>query len=197
MTDFRRALVLAMALSSCSLPPEPPPPTLELPALAASAEDLSTWWQRFGDAKLEALITRVLEQNRDLVVAAARVDEAIALQRIAGDLLPDANFNIGAGRSQTSDVNAFPRFPGIDRRNYAHSISFDVTWEVDLWGRVRSAGRAAENDLIANREALHGLRSALAAQAAQAYVRLVAIDAACQRHDAFAAAAPARQKDAE
>lgn len=177
MRDPRRFLVLAFALSACSLPPEPPPPALEMPPLDASNQDLTTWWQRFGDAKLEALIARVLQQNPDLTVAAARVEEAIALQRIAGDLLPDANVNVGAGRSQTSDVNAFPRFPGIDRRNYAHSISFDVTWEVDLWGRVRSAGRAAENDLRANREALHGLQSALAAQTAQTYIRLVAIDA--------------------
>ena len=172
----RPAVLLLLATTGCSLPPEPPPPALELPPLEGAGEDLTTWWTRFSDPQLDALLARVLDHNPDLAIAAARVDESAALLRIVDDSIPDATLRAGVGRSQTSDVNAFPRFAGIDRRNMAHNINIDVAWEADLWGRVRAANRAAAADLLADQEAANALRSSLAAIAAQTYFRLVATD---------------------
>ncbi len=173
----RATLLSALLLTAaCGTARYEPPPTLDLPASDVPAEDLAAWWSRFGDQDLDALIVRVLEHNRDLAAASARVLEAAALVRNADDLLPVANLNASAGRNQSSDRNAFPRFAGIDRRNSAHSIGLDVTWELDLWGRIRAGSDAATADLLAKRENLHGVRAALAAQAAQSYFRLVAID---------------------
>ncbi len=175
MRDLRPA-VLVLLLAGCGAAPRPRPPELELPPTIIAAEDLSTWWARFGDPPLAALIGRVLDHNSDLTAAAARVTEAAALVRNADDLLPEIDFRASAGRNQTSDRNAFPRFAGIDRRNPAHSVGIDVAWELDLWGRIRAGSDAALADLLRQRENLRGLRAALAAQAAQSYVRLVALD---------------------
>ncbi|MGE3171388.1 MAG: efflux transporter outer membrane subunit [Planctomycetota bacterium] len=174
MRDPRLAL-LAL-LTACAAPHYAPPPAIELPPLGAAAEDLSAWWARFGDARLSARIARALEHNQDLRAAAARTAEAAALVRTVDDLLPDANLSARAGRDQTSDRNAFPRFAGIDRRNSAHRVALDVTWELDLWGRIRAGNDAALADLLQTRELQHDLRAALAAQTAQAYFRLVALD---------------------
>lgn len=172
-----RVLVLpTLWLAACGTARYEPPPTLELPATEVAAEDLSAWWERFGDRDLDALLVRVLEHNTDLAAAAARVLEAAALVRNADDLLPVVNLSARAGRDQTSDRNAFPRFAGIDRRNSAHSVGLDVTWELDLWGRIRAGSDAALADLQQQREYLHDARAALTAQAAQSYFRLVAID---------------------
>lgn len=163
-------------LAACGTAKYEPPPTLELPTEHVAADDLATWWARFEDPRLDALIGRALAHNQDLAAASARVLEAAALVRDADDLLPYANLGANAGRTQTSDRNAFPRFAGIDRRNSAHAIGLDVTWELDLWGRIRAGSDAALADLLQRTELLHGARAALAAQTAQAYFRLVAVD---------------------
>ena len=172
----RAVSALGLLLAACLSPSDASPPALELPASSAPAEDLATWWTRFQDPQLDALIAHALEHNQDLAIAAARVLEAAALVRNADDWLPDANFSASAGRNETSDKNAFPRFAGIDRDNSAHAASVDITWELDLWGRIRAAHDAALADLLQNRENLHGARAAIAAQTAQSYFRLVAID---------------------
>ncbi len=165
-----------LLLAACAATEPVAPPKLELPPAATPAEDLRQWWSRFADSKLDTLIARVLEHNRDLAAASARVLEAAALVRNADDLLPDANLRASAGKNQTSDRNAFPRFAGIDRRNSAHSIGLDVTWELDLWGRVRAGNDAATADLLRQQENLHALQSSLAAQTAQTWCRLLAVD---------------------
>lgn len=168
--------LFAVVLAGCSGAPDAPVPKLELPADAAEAEDLATWWHRFADPQLDELIARVLTYNQDLHVAVARVDESAALLRAADDLLPEGGVRASVGRNQTSDRNAFPRFAGIDRRNSAHAISLDVLWEADLWGRIRAGQRASLAELQRDVQAMHALRAALTSQAAQSYFRLVAMD---------------------
>ena len=176
MRDRIVTTLFAALLAACSSGPDAPLPALELPHDSVDAEDLTAWWTRFHDPRLDALIARVLEHNHDLQIAAARVDEAAALLRSADDLMPEATLRAGVARNQTSDKNAFPRFPGIDRRNFGHTIGIEVLWEADLWGRIRAGQRASLAEMLRNVHAMHGLRSALLAQAAQSYFRLVAID---------------------
>jgi multidrug efflux system outer membrane protein len=179
MPHAHRAALVAMATlaAACSIGTDTPPPALQLPPANASPDlDLTTWWTRFGDERLDALVARALAHNPDLLVARARVDEAEALTRSADDLLPLVDLRAGFGRSQTSDRSAFPRFDIVDRRNFTHSIGLDLAYEVDLWGRIRAGDRAALADLAADREAMHAVRAAVAARTAQAFFRLVALD---------------------
>lgn len=179
MADSRTRALFFVVLSAaaCGTAPKVALPPIELPQLdAANHPDLSLWWTAFGDARLRELVERTLANNTELVAAAARVEESAALVRNADDLLPLANVRAGVGRSQTSDRSAFPRFSGIDRRNNTFSVGLDVTYELDLWGRVRAGDRAVLADLAAQSETALTLASSLAAQTAQSYYRLVAID---------------------
>ncbi|MBL8728369.1 MAG: efflux transporter outer membrane subunit [Planctomycetes bacterium] len=171
------AFALAALLAACSVGSDAPPPTFELPAATADVPlDLSHWWTRFDDPRLDDLIDRALANNQDLRAAQARVDEAAALARNVDDLLPLVDLRAGFGRSQTSDRSAFPRFPIVNRRNYTHSIGLDLAYEVDLWGRIRAGDRAALADLAADREALHAVQAGIAARTVEAWFRLVALD---------------------
>ncbi len=170
-------LATAALTAACSVGSDAPPPQFELPPASDAAPiDLSTWWTSFGDPDLERMIHRALQDNQDLRAAQARVDETEAIARTVDDLLPLVDLRAGAGRSQTSDRSAFPRFPIVDRRNYTHSIGLDLAYEVDLWGRIRAGDRAALADLAADRETLHAVQATVAARTAQAYFRLIALD---------------------
>lgn len=180
MIRFRTsALLLAAAMfaAACSVGTDAPPPVFDLPpATAAAPVDLSIWWTRFHDERLDELIGRALANNQDLRLAQARVDEAGALARNVDDLLPLVDLRAGFGRSQTSDRSAFPRFSVVNRRNYTHSLGLDLAYEVDLWGRIRAGDRAALADLAADREALHAVQASVVAHTAEAWFRLVALD---------------------
>ncbi|MDQ8020590.1 MAG: efflux transporter outer membrane subunit [Moraxellaceae bacterium] len=172
------ALPLALLLSACASTyklAEVPKLALPEQATAAPATDLSRWWQRFDDPALTALIERSLQHNTDLRVAVARVDEAAALLRYArGAAAPSLDVTANASRSRVSAAGAQQQPPPHVSNSF--DLGLEVAYEVDLWGRVRNANSAALARLVADREAANALRSALAAQVAQTYFNLRALD---------------------
>ncbi|MEC5397888.1 efflux transporter outer membrane subunit [Uliginosibacterium sp. H1] len=174
------ALPLVVLLSACATtyqPAEVPKLALPEPATAAAATDLSRWWQRFDDPALTALIERALQHNTDLRMAVARVDEAAAQLRFArGDQWPDMNVSATAARERASAAGVMSRPSGTPYLSNNYDVSLNVAYEVDLWGRVRNASNAALSRLVADREAVNALRSALAAQVARTYFNLRALD---------------------
>src|SRR5262245_13957063 len=75
-------LAVALLVSACAVPERlpPEPPTLELPAGAATNVTITPdWWRRFGDPQIDALVDEALAHNRDLARAMARIDESRAL----------------------------------------------------------------------------------------------------------------------
>ena len=180
----------ALLAASCASAPKPtlesagvtPPPAFEQ---AAPADDpVGEWLTSFGEPGLEAAVLSALEGNQDLRAAAARVDQAAAQARIAGaDLYPQ----VSAGARSTRQKQRFIGFPipgsGGDEPpsslSTSYGVSLDVSWEADLWGRIRAGRRAAEADLLAAREELEAARLSLAAQTAKAW--LAATEARLQR----------------
>lgn len=139
------------------------------------------WVEKFGDAQLESLVAEALERNKDLKIAAARVAAAAANTRIAGaDLYPQAQGLFRGSRQKRSfigfplggsaDPGATAGTPGADpsaasssdaspilaSQNNEFGLSLDVSWEIDLWGRIR-AGRGA---FLAEQEATEADRAA-------------------------------------
>jgi multidrug efflux system outer membrane protein len=171
------SLLVAAVLAACAGTPVADKPALDLPqATGATSEDLSQWWLRYDDPALTALIERALTHNADLKAAVARVDEAAALLSVArGDMLPSLDLNVGANRSQATKQSAIPRPANAYIANdYQAGIS--VAYELDLWGRVRNADKAAMAQLLASREAMSAFRSSLAAEVARSYFTLLATD---------------------
>ncbi len=94
------------------------------------------WIDSFNDPALTELVEEAQAKNRDLAAAAANVDRAWALARQAGAALgPDIAVAAGAGRSGAAD-SSLP-----DRTNL--SLGVQVSWEADLWGRLRAGQREA------------------------------------------------------
>ncbi|TDI82180.1 MAG: efflux transporter outer membrane subunit [Caldithrix sp.] len=115
----------------------------------------SGWLKTFADPKLDKLVDEVIEKNFDLQIAAAKVDQAIASARIAGaDLRPAVNLGLDSGLSKDmSTVGA----------------SLDVSWELDVWGRIRAGHDAATDELVATKLDYAFAKMSLAAQTAKAY----------------------------
>src|SRR5207247_2307553 len=111
---------------------------------------LATWWRGFNDAKLDGLVERAITNNHDLRIATANLKEARALRRLTTlDLAPTVQANAGYANSLLSKAAAPPGTPRDAREGEIYDASFDATWELDLFGRVRRSVQAANAGLAA------------------------------------------------
>lgn len=139
----------------------------------AAIDPDSRWWNSFQDARLDLLVEDALSRNHDLQAAAARVDAAAAQARIAGaDLYPQ----IGAGINATSGKNNLFGIPIPGNEGEVLAIktstfgaSLNLSWEVDLWGRLRAQRDAATSQVSASAADYAGARLSLAGQTAKAW----------------------------
>ena len=164
------ASLLASLLAGCVVGPTPVAPPIEqlgAPPEFANAgavqsepatEDLSAWWSSFDDATLSEFVTRALDANADLEVAAARVRQARAgLQVTSAALWP----SLGFGVSVTEREGA---------ADTLYDAGLDAAYEVDLFGGVRRAVTASRADLAATEATRQGTRITVAAEVALNYV---------------------------
>jgi NodT family efflux transporter outer membrane factor (OMF) lipoprotein len=176
------ALVALGGLIACT--PDAPPATspeigVELPATWGAAPEAAPepvgerWWEDFGAAELTRTIDRALEHNTDLLVAAARVDQAAAQARIAGaDLKPQIGAGLAGSRSKRNFVG-FP-IPGSEDEVLStvssnFGVSVDLSWEVDLWGRLSAQARQGMSAFQASRADFDAARLSIAGQTAKAW----------------------------
>jgi multidrug efflux system outer membrane protein len=178
---MRRILLSSLALlSACATPPPAQQAKVELPAAWREtaprfAED-GRWWRIYEDAELDELVDEALARNTDLVVAAARVDEArAAVADATGAQMPVVDARFGAQRQRNSSRTA-TAFTGIPLEYNDYRAALNVSWEVDLFGRLRSAASAAQADFQASEAARDGVKLVLAAQVAKSYFALRALD---------------------
>ncbi|MGE3161587.1 MAG: efflux transporter outer membrane subunit [Burkholderiales bacterium] len=177
---LRRA-ALVVLLTGCAVQPDYERPALELPdAWQASAPRPAAgepWWRVYGDPVLERLVDEALASNSDVLVAAARVDEARALLGEARSALrPTVGANASAGRSRASAATGLLP-PGVDRERDNYRATLDVSYEIDIFGRLRASSEAAAADLAASEAVRDAVRLALTSRVASAYYGLIALDA--------------------
>ena len=163
--------VLALVLlPGCSTPPpiatssSPVPPAWSFDAGAgAHSKPMSNtaWWRDFGNSELDALVESALLANRDLRMAAARVEQARALVRTAdADHYPQ--LNVGAGLRRGRDSAADPK------ATLARG-GFQASWEPDFFGDKGLASLAADRDFESAELARQAMRVAIAAEVMTAY----------------------------
>jgi multidrug efflux system outer membrane protein len=141
--------------------------------------EISQWWTRFNDPKLNELVEVVLIENYDLKAAATRLDAAAVLARIAGaDLYPQVGANMSAARQKRNFVG----FPFAGSGNGVQSfttnlfgLSLNVSWEIDLWGRIRAAKSAAVSDFQATEADLSGYALSFIGQTVKAWFAAIEI----------------------
>ncbi len=172
--------LLALGCAIAHRAPEPalPPVPQTWAAPAPSPGDAlePTWWLAFGDARLDALVREALEHNRDLAAAAARLEQAAELARIAGAVrLPQLEAALSGLRRKQNFIG-FP-IPGAERRVLSTTfttlgVSLATNWEADLWGRLRAGARAALADWAAADAEVAAARLSVAGQVAKAWFGL-------------------------
>ncbi len=178
-----RLLATAALLSACGgleappmTTPEPPPPATWSAPSANHPLAVDSWWKSFSDPHLDSLILEALANNHDLAAAAAAVDAALARARIAGaDLRPQLSAGINGARRQQVFVGL--PIPGgeaaLKSLSTAWGVSLDISWEADLWGRLRAGQQAATGDALASAEDLAAARLSLSGQTAKAWFAVV------------------------
>ena len=182
---MNRALALAALLAAtagCAVGPEYHRPEVPLPQAnryadvddkvpEASLGDLA-WWEAFRDPALQGLIREAQAGNSDLKIAASRVAQASAFARVTGaDLWPQLGASAGASYGRSSRELS----PGAVAGD-SWSVGLGLSWELDLWGRVRSARDAALAELRASEAVRQGTQVSLVAAVAQAYLELRTLD---------------------
>ena len=179
------ALGLAALLAGCAgLNPDYTRPAVDLPqawrdapAEGVRAQD-APWWKVYGDPVLDRLIEEALANNASVMLALARVDEArAALGVTSAEQLPYVTASANRNRTRLSQRGATPLPPGFDPEHNDTRVSADVSYEIDLWGRLRNATQAARAELLATEAARETVRIALTSDVAQGYFALRALDA--------------------
>ena len=130
-----------------------------------------TWWQDFDQADLNLAVETALQRNYDLQAAAARVEQAQAQARIAGaDLQPQVQLGLGAARRKQNFIGFPIPGEGIPSSTSTNmGVSLDITWEIDLWGRLGARASAALADYQLTAADFHGARLSIAGQTAKAW----------------------------
>ncbi|MEN8148653.1 MAG: efflux transporter outer membrane subunit [Planctomycetota bacterium] len=173
-------LLLLVAATGCLTPAEPdaPEPPVELPSSWTTGEVpdefgvTETWWEDFGDPRLSAVVDTALRDNPSLVAAEARVRQAAAQATIAGaELYPWAGGGAQSGKA-TQFIGKSPMAEPTARYE-SHGVELNLSWELDLWARIRSGEAAAIADVEAARAFYHGARNSLAAQTVKVYLTVI------------------------
>src|SRR6266436_6350661 len=181
-------MFVAALLAGCAIGPDykrPPvaePPTFRGQATteAASLADLP-WWEVFQDTILENLITEALGNNYDVRIAAARVQEARAQFVVSrSDLYPSLDYSAGVSRANlTAGVAGGPGAQAATTSNFYYG-TLTMSWELDIWGRIRRSNEAARATLFATEDGRRGVWLTLVSDLAQAYFELLALDVRLQ-----------------
>ena len=132
------------------------------------------WWKHYDDAQLSQLIEEGLAGSPDMTVATARLRAAEATQQISGSALqPQLNAN-GSATGQKQSYNYLtPRSMTPEGWQDYGRATLDFNWEIDFWGKNRSALAAATSELEARRADLAQARLSLSTGIAAAYAELV------------------------
>ena len=185
----RRFLICVptMALGACApVGPNHETPSMDLPASFSkggvkwkrqSPDTLpapQAWWKLYRDPTLTSLVERALDRNQDIAASAARLRQARAMSASARSLFfPDVNLGANAERSKSR----FRGPNGGSSLSNTFAIPVDLSYEVDVWGKVRRQVESASASESAAGEMLNALRLSVAGEVAQTYWALRAVDA--------------------
>lgn len=185
MTRTAFVAIVVLLLTGCTLGPDYLRPKILIPdnhrgslepAKAESLADLP-WWELFRDPALQELTREALNNNYDLRIAAARVEEARAQIGVARSFLyPQVDLSGGGSVQQVSRVSEPPQSITSDRTYRNWLLGFGLAWELDVFGRIRREAEAATGVFLATEQAQRGVLITLVADVAQSYFTLRELD---------------------
>lgn len=166
--------VFLLLASGCMVGPRYQKPVMNVPDTYVMGDENpdSTynlrWWELFDDDVLDTLIMTALDQNKDVRIAASRVEQARAsLGYTRADQFPSIGYTAGASRG-----NIVGTSKAASENNNFYGFG-NLQWEIDFWGKYRSATDAARADLLASEYAHRAIQVAIISEVANAYFQLL------------------------
>jgi outer membrane protein, multidrug efflux system len=176
-------------LTACAVGPDYKRPQVPAPAQyrfvdgqaeAQSMADLP-WWQVFGDPTLQVLVREAVTNNLDVRVALARVEAARARAGIAKSFLyPQVDGVAGYTARQASNTPVTPENPDGSSVNQSGEYGFRLSWELDVFGRLRRQNEAAYAIFLATEQARRGVLVTLVGDVSTSYFLLRELDVQLQ-----------------
>lgn len=173
----------ALLMSGCQIWPDYLRPKVDVPAqYVASGQETGTenliannWWTLYQDQVLNELIEKSLQNNKDIKIAVARIEEADAVMREVGAfLLPQFDLDAGAKRSRVTEAGANQQISNNPRSNY--NVQLGTVFELDFWGKLRSAKEAARAQALSSRYAKDTVALSLTGLVASNYLTLRSLE---------------------
>lgn len=177
-TALMTLTVLALSISGCMMGPDYFRPAVDAPAAwrlsEQGAKDLANtaWWEQFNDPVLNDLVATALRENKDLLIASARIEEFAGRYGITrSQLYPQ----VGAGGDAARQKNTIAGTAVKDTYS-SYDAFLGASWEIDLWGRIRRQSEAARAQIVASEEGKQGVILTLVSSVASAYINLRDLD---------------------
>lgn len=186
---FPALTAIVMIMSGCTVGPNyQRPEATTIPTAYAGVSDewkvatpqahlpKGNWWEIFGDPDLNRLETEAVEANQDLKAAYARFNQARAVADVArSGLFPRLGASFQAVEQRDSENRVVGGKPGQTYDTF--TVPFDLSYEFDLWGRVRRTVESAKAQVNAVSDDVESVRLAIQAEVAADYFTIRALDA--------------------
>ncbi len=179
MANMKKILFILFAgmllyLSGCKLGPDfvrpeyNGPETFQYDSLTNDTIVNLKWWEMFDDSILDTLITKALKNNKNVMVAAARVEAASAsLGYTKSEQWPSFSFSAGASRGNSIGTM---QFTSASSNFYGYT---QMNWEIGFWGKYRRMNESAKAELLASEYGLRTVQIGLISEVASAYFTLL------------------------
>jgi NodT family efflux transporter outer membrane factor (OMF) lipoprotein len=175
--------LLATGLSACSPVKEYRRPEVKLPEsypgqMAAGKEMATIPYRKFfADPELLELIDSAVANNHDLLIAMKNIDYAGKSLDVAKLwFLPSVDFSATGSYSRASE-NSSAASKGQERTSRSYTAELNVSWEADIWAKLRNAKKAAVAEYLRSTDAARAVRTTLVSNVAQGYWNLKMLDA--------------------
>lgn len=142
---------------------------------AEAVQAPNDWWTLYQDAQLNALVDKALQNNTDIKLAVARIEEADASMREVGAaLLPSVDLSSTAVRNRVTEAGIFPVFAANPRNSY--NLALNSSIELDFWGKLRRAKEAARANYLSTQFAKETVAWSLSSLVANNYLIIRSLD---------------------
>jgi outer membrane protein, multidrug efflux system len=177
--------LIALTLFGCAVGPNYLRPGIDVPQTwrfedkEAKNVANTAWWEQFNDPVINELIQIALKENKDLKIAAARIEQFVGqLQTTRAPLFPQIGAGGTAGRERASELTGPSPLLGstISPTFDNYQIFLNANWEIDLWGKVRRATEAARANILSTEEARRSVILTLVTSVASSYANLLDLD---------------------
>jgi multidrug efflux system outer membrane protein len=178
---MRKAIILlaVVLLAGCAVGPDYKRPAVDVPQSfrfeEKEAKDLANtaWWQQFNDSVLNDLIRIALQENKDVKVAAARIEQFVGQYvTTRAAFFPQIGAGASGGMQRFPENGSTTFSSNVKNPNDVWQVFLNGNWEIDIWGKIRRATESARAGILSSEEGRRTVILSLVAFVASAYIDL-------------------------